>query len=66
MNQPLTPDAGLSASTGFNSDETTQVANINFSPTLRSRFGDNAKGELRYRFARNFIASDAVRETLPT
>ena len=62
--EPLTPDAGLSASTGFNTEETTQVANINFSPTLRSRFGDNAKGELRYRFARNFIASDAVRETV--
>ena len=61
--EPLTPDAALSATTDLNSNDTTQVFNLNFNPTLRSRLGDYAKGELRYRYARNFIASDAVRET---
>ena len=61
--QPIAPDTKLSATTGFSRNETTQVFQVNLSPTLRSRLGDYAKGELRYRYARNFIASDAIQET---
>jgi uncharacterized protein (PEP-CTERM system associated) len=61
--QPITSDAGLSATTGFNREETAQVFGISLSPILRSRLGEHAKGELRYRYARNLIGSDAVRET---
>ena len=60
---PITSSAKLSATTGFNREETAQVVNLNLSPTLRARLGNDARGELRYRYARNFIGSDAVSET---
>ncbi|MBP2300869.1 TIGR03016 family PEP-CTERM system-associated outer membrane protein [Azospirillum picis] len=60
---PITPSARLSAATGFDREETAQVVNLTLSPTLRARLGDDTRGELRYRYARNFIGSDAVSET---
>lgn len=60
---PITPSARFSATTGFDTEETAQVVNLSLSPILRARLGNDARGELRYRYARNFIGSDAVSET---
>ena len=60
---PITPNAKLSATTGIDTEETAQVVNLSLSPTLRARLGNDIRGELRYRYARNFIGSDAISET---